>query len=84
VELMFPVLQENLRKTVFEILSVYFRDNSNAWLLDAEGAWTRLEPAPGEETFRAQSNFLSRAAKLNTEEHPVRGDFIVRRSPPIK
>jgi len=84
VELMFPVLQENLRKTVFEILSVYFRDNSNAWLLDSEGVWTRLESAQGEKPFRAQAYFLSRAAKLNTEEHPAPGDFIVRRSPPSK
>jgi polyphosphate kinase len=84
VELMFPILQDNLRKTVFEILSVYFRDNSNAWLLDSEGVWTRLEPAQGEKTFRAQAYFLSRAAKLNTEEHPAPGDFIVRRSPPSK
>jgi polyphosphate kinase len=84
VELMFPILQDNLRKTVFEILSVYFRDNSNAWLLDSEGVWTRLEPSQGEKAFRAQSYFLSRAAKLNTEEHPAPGDFIVRRSPPSK
>jgi len=84
VELMFPVLQENLRKTVFEILSVYFRDNSNAWLLDSEGIWARIEPAQGEKAFRAQAHFLSMAAKLNTEEHPVHGDFIVRRSPPSK
>jgi len=84
VELMFPVLQENLRKTVIENLSVYFRDNSNAWLLDSEGVWKRIESAPGEKTFRAQTFFLSRAAKLNTEEQPVRGDFIVRRSPPGK
>jgi polyphosphate kinase len=84
VELMFPVLQEDLRKTVIEILSVYFKDNSNAWLLDSEGAWTRIERGQGEKAFRAQAYFLSRAAKLNTEEHPVRGDFIVRRSPPSK
>ena len=84
VELMFPVLQENLRKLVIENLSVYFRDNSNAWLLDSEGLWKRLEPAPGEKAFRAQAFFLSRAAKLNTEEQPARGDFIVRRSPPGK
>jgi len=84
VELMFPILQEDLRKTVFEILSVYFKDNSNTWLLDSEGVWTRIEPGQGENAFRAQSYFLSRAAKLNTEGHPVRGDFIVRRSPPSK
>ena len=92
LELMFPVLQGDIRKAVFEILSAYFKDNSNAWALDAEGVWTRLEPEPGEEAFRVQSYFLSLAAeaqekaraKAQAEAHPrpVRGEFIVRRRAP--
>ena len=82
VELMFPILQEDCRKTVLETLSAYFRDNSQAWLLDSDGAWTRLEPAPGDEPFRAQAYFHNRAAKAHAEEHPgpARGEFVVRRS----
>ena len=82
VELMFPVLSESLRKTIIDFLSAYFKDNCHAWLLDSSGAWTRLEPAPGEEAFRAQTYFHSRAAKAHEEENPARGEFIVRRSPP--
>ena len=83
VELMFPILQEETRKTIYEILLAYFRDNCHAWRLDSGGAWKRLEPAPGEE-FRAQAHFHSRAAKAQAGEQggAARREFIVRRSPP--
>ena len=82
VELMFPVLQDNLRKIVFETLNAYFRDNSQAWILNSEGVWKKLEPAPGEEAFKVQNFFHTRAAKAHAEERPGRGrgEFIVRRS----
>ena len=84
VELMFPVLQSESRKIVHEFLSAYFRDNCQAWQLDSEGGWKRLEPGPDEKPFRVQSYFHSLAANALNEEHPdpVRGGFIVRRSPP--
>ena len=84
VELMFPVLQDNLKKTVSEILSAYFRDNCRGWLLDSEGVWTRLRPAPDEEKFRVQAYFHAEAAKTQAKEHfgSGRGEFIVRRKAP--
>ena len=86
VELMFPVLQNDLRKTVLAALSAYFSDNCQAWLLNSDGAWTKIEPAPGDEPFRVQAFFHSRAAKAHAGEHPGpnRGEFIVRRSPPLR
>ena len=80
VELMFPVLSEDARKTVYEILLAYFRDNSQAWELDSSGRWTRLVPVPGEKPFRVQAWFNSRAASAQSKEQPETGDFIVRRS----
>ena len=82
IELMFPILNDSLRKGVVEGLSACFRDNCQAWLLDSNGEWTRLEPAPGEEQFRVQTYFHSRAAKAHEDEQPSHGEFIVRRSPP--
>ena len=84
VELMFPVLQDDLRKLVFDNLSAYLQDNNNAWELNSSGNWKRNEPAPGEKVFRAQVHLHSRAAKAHTEEHPgpSHGEFVVRRSPP--
>ena len=84
VELMFPLLQEEPRKAVLEILSAYFRDNSQAWVLNSKGVWKRMEPAAGEKPFSAQAYYHSRAAKAHVGEQPgpARREFIVRRSPP--
>ena len=79
VELMFPVLSDDVRKMVLETISAYFRDNCQAWLLDSNGDWTRLVPAPGEKPFRVQSFFNTRAAGAQTEIHPGAKEFTVRR-----
>jgi polyphosphate kinase len=84
VELMFPILQEDIKKTILENLSSYFDDNSHSWLLDSTGRWSLLEPGPDEESFRIQSYLHTRAAKAHVDEQSgaVRGEFIVRRSNP--
>ncbi|MDR3160084.1 MAG: polyphosphate kinase 1 [Spirochaetaceae bacterium] len=81
VELMFPVIQEDLKKRVYTILETYFRDNCQARLLSRDGTWTALTPPPGEGAVRAQAFFLDRAAAA---ERPwaSREEFTVRRSPP--
>jgi polyphosphate kinase len=94
VELMFPVLQEDLKVQVREILGAYFRDNCQSWVLDSGGAWTRQAPAPGEEPFRAQTALLARIVEAvehslsAAPEHaseaagwPASPVFTVRRSP---
>ena len=85
VELMFPILQEKLRKNVIEILQAYLKDNSHSWVLNSDGVWKRSMPMPEDEVFRAQSYFHSRAAIALSEEQPGNewggGEFIVRRSP---
>ena len=80
VELMFPVLQDDLRKQVIDTLSAYFRDNSQSWLLESSGEWIRLEPAKGEKPFRVQAYLNSRAASAQADIHPGAKEFTVRRS----
>jgi polyphosphate kinase len=97
VELMFPVLQEDCKRYVREVLDSYFKDNRRAWLLGSDGAWTRLSPAAGEEPFRVQERFLALAAKAAASGAALNpgairsgyagsgytgSEFIVRRSPP--
>lgn len=48
VELVAPVLDEGLRERLGDVLDRAFADNTNAWQLDAEGGWTRLEPGASE------------------------------------
>jgi polyphosphate kinase len=80
VELMFPVLQDDIRARLKDTLEAYFRDNRQARLLGSAGDWTPLRPAFGEAPFRVQEYLLAQAAA----EHPeaARTEFAVRRSPP--
>jgi polyphosphate kinase len=48
VELVTPVEDPGLRAEMLDVLERCFAENANAWELDAEGAWTRLEPANGQ------------------------------------
>jgi polyphosphate kinase len=44
VELMFPVLQDDIRERLRDVLEACFRDNRQSWELDPGGSWTRLPP----------------------------------------
>jgi polyphosphate kinase len=63
VETCFPIEGPDLRDRVLEDLDLYLRDNSQAWLLGADGQYRRAEPAPGEEAFTAQAELLRRRAE---------------------
>jgi polyphosphate kinase len=82
VELMFPILQEDIRRRIFDILEAYFRDTSHARLLGQDGVWTPLEPPPGEEPFRVQEYLLALAGKASGNPWAPKQEFIVRRGPP--
>jgi polyphosphate kinase len=81
VELMFPVLQENIRKTIHEILSLYFSDNVKAHYLQSDGMWLRRFPLKEEQPLRVQE-LLYNTEKRKRElfEQEPRREFIVRRT----
>ena len=47
VELVAPIEDEALRAELLDVLERCFADNANAWELDSDGVWTRLEVPPG-------------------------------------
>ncbi|MDR2446180.1 MAG: polyphosphate kinase 1 [Treponema sp.] len=81
VELMFPILQEDVKKEVFSILETYFKDNTHARSLNQDGSWTQIRAGSGE-TFRAQTELLEKARRAAGKSLVTRETFIVRRSPP--
>jgi polyphosphate kinase len=81
-ELLLPVLQEDLREELRDILEAYFRDNCQARVLGRDGSWTLRSPPPGEAPFRAQEYFLSRARESAENPWAPKHEFMVRRSPP--
>jgi polyphosphate kinase len=80
IELMFPVLQDDIRERLKHSLESYFLDTAQSWDLESGGAWTARRPAPGERPFRIQEYLLSQAAAAYPESE--RTEFVVRRSPP--
>jgi polyphosphate kinase len=60
VETCFPILDPAHKKTVIEHgLMTYLKDNTQAWLLDADGMYHRLQPHLGDAPFNAQEYLLS-------------------------
>ena len=58
VELLAPVEAEAGREQLCDILDRAFADNTSAWELDSDGAWTRLEPGEGEEPRNLQDEMM--------------------------
>ncbi len=48
VELVAPIEDETLKAELLDVLERCFADNANAWELDTEGVWTRLNVPAGE------------------------------------
>ncbi len=81
VELMFPVLQESIRNDIRDILDLYFRDNTHAHELNADGVWKRLVPGKDEKKIRVQETLYRREKERQERfERSPRREFIVRRN----
>ncbi|MBK5233639.1 MAG: polyphosphate kinase 1 [Thermoleophilia bacterium] len=48
VELVTPIEDETARDQVLDVLERCFADNTNSWVLDSSGNWSRLSPEGGE------------------------------------
>ena len=44
IELLVPIRDPASSRRLIQMLNVYFKDNNNAWELDAQGAYTRITP----------------------------------------
>lgn len=65
VETCFPVKDPFLQQRVEKDLADYLADNTQAWVMDSEGAYHRLAPPEDAELVSAQSNLLSQYAQTN-------------------
>ncbi|HEY9054293.1 MAG TPA: polyphosphate kinase 1 [Rectinemataceae bacterium] len=64
VELMFPVLDERLKKACDAILDWYFADNSHAYRLLPDGSWEPVAREPGAKRVYAQEELYKRVKRL--------------------
>ena len=60
VEVAFPILDSKLRQRVIrEAFELHLQDNTQAWELQADGAYLRCQPEAGEAAVSAQSRLLA-------------------------
>ncbi len=66
VELVAPVEDPELRAELLDVLERCFADNTNAWVLDTDGDWTRIDPGSDERRSvqaELRERHLARAAE---------------------
>jgi polyphosphate kinase len=59
VETCFPIENRKLHSRVMHDLALYLKDNTQAWLLQADGSYQRLQPSADDEPVQAQAALLN-------------------------
>jgi polyphosphate kinase len=54
IELLVPVEDTTTRRRLIEILDTYFRDNQNAWRLNSDNTYSRVQPEDTQAKVRSQ------------------------------
>ncbi len=70
VELVTPIEDETARDEVLDMLERCFADNTNSWVLDSAGNWSRLSPEGGERR-NVQDELRERHQALASVAAPV-------------
>lgn len=58
VEIMFPVLEQTAKTQLKRILDIYWKDNTKAHILQADGSYKHIERSENDAPFTAQQYFL--------------------------
>ncbi|WP_269447880.1 RNA degradosome polyphosphate kinase [Alicyclobacillus mali (ex Roth et al. 2021)] len=82
VEILFPVLQDNLKQRLKHILDVQLRDNVNRWILAASGQYEKVEPKPDEPKVASQMQFYLEACGAADETAKAIAESMIPRTPP--
>ena len=69
VETITPVLDDEVKRQLEEILEVYHDDNCSAWDCGPDGIYVRRTPAAGEEPRAAQTILIRRAEESAARRH---------------
>ena len=63
VETCFPIESKKLRNRILDDLEIYLSDNSQAWILNADGRYHRVEKEDDAPSISAQTTLLEQMAK---------------------
>ncbi|HBG65925.1 MAG TPA: polyphosphate kinase 1 [Treponema sp.] len=80
IELMFPVTDPAVFKTVKETLLLYFQDNTHSHELQADGTWKAKSPEEGNAALRVQEVLYKKYKKLDEmKKSAPKQEFVIRR-----
>jgi polyphosphate kinase len=80
IELLFPIIDEEVFQNLKDLLLIYFSDNQKAFLLQSDGSWKQRNREKGEEKIRAQKLIHESFKKKNETLYNNAREFTVRRS----
>ena len=83
MEILFPVLDENLQKKVIHILDVELSDTLKAHVLQADGTYEKIDKR-GKALISSQQTFCQEAVKEAEEampEHPAQSRIFIPAEP---
>ncbi len=63
VEIAFPVYNKNIKKELYDLLNIYWKDNTKSWRLLPDGSYEKITPQNGTPPFSAQDYLLKRIEK---------------------
>lgn len=80
IELMFPVTDRDVFKTLKKSLAMYFEDNCHSHTLQKNGKWKAKTPSKATKEFRVQEEFYRHFRKQHEVKKNIpQGEFVVRR-----
>ena len=65
VEILFPILELELREKLLEILENYWSDNTKSWILNSDGNYEKFVGEKNKPKFSAQQHYLNQLKVLN-------------------
>jgi len=65
IEAVAPLEDPSHRQAVLQVLEMMWTDNQQSWQLNADGTYTRREPAPGEKLCSVQNSLMESARKVS-------------------
>jgi polyphosphate kinase len=68
MELMFPIYDKRLRERIWDILNIYWSDNTKAWKLKSTGEYEKLKPKNIDAGFSSQDFFLDELKLLRNSD----------------
>jgi polyphosphate kinase len=70
IEVLFPVLDTELQARVLEVMELVLADDSNAWALQPDGSWNRVERHLGLNAQRRLQELARQRARRRREPEP--------------